>query len=403
MGTRRIVVVRASVFAALFLLMGRGAPVYAQHVNSLSATVDLAGGLDSNPGGNVIGTTSQANGFYSVYPMLSLNSRTARSSLNLAYAFGWNQFVSELPSNSTTHTVNLSWSREFSPRWDISLGESYSQSNDLQTFYALRGIEVLEEDVVFYFSPIATDQTVRTNSLNFSVNHVISPRSSLSLYANHSMGLYEDTSAGTGLSNQHTASGGLTYSRRISDRTSWQVGYTASRFGFDRFSGAISSAINVGMTHLVAKDMSLSLSVGPSHLKHAGGDGSNIGYSASASLSKAIERNSFHATYSQDHAMTTGLGSVSRGRRVSVGFSRTFNRRVNAFTDVSAFEGQALIGEPFDSRGMSATGNVGITLARNLSLHGGVQFQRYTEPAPYAVTQKRVFASLRYSHPDLLR
>lgn len=405
MGMRHIEMVRARLFAAVFLVAGFCVPAYAQHTTDLSASVDVVGGLDSNPGGNVIGTTSQGNAFYSLYPALSLNSRGARSNLSLSYAFGWNRFASELPSHSTTHTVGFNWSRDLSPRWNMSLGEYFTQSDDLHTFFALRGVALLDEQLVFVFAPVATHQTVRTNRLTLAVTHDISPRSTLSFTADHSMGLYADADIGTGLSNQHTANVGATYSRRIDERTSWEVGYTATRFGFDRFSGATANVIHAGMSRVLAKDTSLRLTVGPSYVRHAGvrEEGNNLGYQATATLTKAIERNSFHATYAQDNALSTGLGSVSTTRRASAGFSRAFNRRLAGFADFSAFDGRAYIGNVLNSRGLSATGNVSVTLAKKLSLQGGVTFLRYSEPAPYAVTQKRVFVSLRYTEPSLLR
>jgi hypothetical protein len=403
MGMRRIAMVRARLFAAVFLLAGLCVPAYAQRSTALSASVDLVGGLDSNPGGNVIGTTTQANGFYSVYPALSITNRGSRSTLDLTYAFGWNQFQSELPRHSTTHTVSLAWSRNFSSRWNMTLGESFSQSDDLYSFYALRGVALVEEQLVFVFAPVATEQTVRSNRLSIAVNHDISPRSTLSFHADHTMGIYEDAGTGTGLSDQYYATAGATYSRKVSERTSWEAGFTATRFGFDRFNGATSNVVHVGVTRVLAKDTSLRLTVGPSYVRHAGPDGANLGYQATASLTKAIERNSFHASFAQDNAMSTGLGSVSTTRTASAGFSRAFNRRVSGFADFSAFDGRAYIGNVLNSRGLSATGNVSVTLAKNLSLQGGVTFLRYSEPAPYAVTQKRVFVSLRYTQPDLLR
>jgi hypothetical protein len=363
-------------------MIGLCLPAYAQRVTSVGGSVDVGTGLDNYPIATATGTgaSSNSDSFYNISPSVSLSSKTTRSSLNLAYAFGWNRFNNEPPRNTTTHSVSFGVTRQLSSRWNMQVGESYSLSNDLQTFYALSGIALEQDTLVYFFHPVTTNTSVGYNSLNVSFDHKFSPRSQLSFGAGHTMGLYGDSeSALVGLSDQQTFSANASYSRRINDRTSWNVGYSGSYFTFDKFNSAISTTVTVGLSSTVAKDTTLSISAGPSRV------------------------NNLHFSISTGNAMSSGVGSVSSTRSAAAGFSRSIGHRTNVSADFSAFDGTGLVGNPYNTRGMSATGNMGFTVMKNLSVQGGVQFTRYTRPSPYAYTQKRLFVSLRYSHPNLLR
>jgi hypothetical protein len=298
-------------------------------------------------------------------------------------------------------------SRELSPRWSLRVSDYYSRTNDLYTFYALRGAEIQEEGLVLYFYPVTTNTSIGTNSLSVSVDHTLSPRSELSFTASHSIGLYGTGQAAAplvGLSDLQTISATASYTRRLNDRTSLSVGYNGSYFGFDSFDGAVSTAVTVGLSTVVAKDTTFDISAGPSRVSNVSVEGSNnTNLAASVSLSKRIEKNSFSFSLSNNNATASGVGSVSNTRSAIASVSRPLSRRVSIYGNFSAYDGTGIVGNPFRTRGISATANVGYSLARNLSLHGGFQYQRYIHPVQYAYTQKGVFVSLRYSHPNLLR
>ena len=99
----------------------------------------------------------------------------------------------------------------------------------------------------------------------------------------------------------------------------------------------------------------------------------------------------------------TGLGSVSRTRRATVGFGRALGRRVSAFADATAFDSTGILDNTFNTRGLFASANMSFALTSKMSVQGGVSYQRYNQPSEFETSQKRVFASLRYSLPNLLR
>jgi hypothetical protein len=379
-------------------------PAHAQRVTQLDGAISVSGGLSNYPTNTLGGGSSQSEGFYNVSPSANVSSRTARSTLGVSYAFGWNYYDSELARHSTSHTGSLSLSREFSPRWNIRVSDYYNRTNDVHTFYALRGFAVEEEAIVVYFYPVTTNASLATNALSVSFDHTLSPKSTLAFGASHSIGFYPGVEgAPLGLSDLQTISANASFTRRLNERTSVNVGYNGSYFSFDKFNSAVSTAVTVGLSSEVAKNTTVSASAGPSRVNNLNIPGSNTSLVASLSIAKTIKENNFHASISNNNATTSGVGTVSNTRTLSAGISRNLGRRVDVFADFSAFDGTGVVGNPYRTRGTSATANMGYRLAKNLFARGGIQYQRYTQPSPYAYTQRQLFASLQYTHPNLLR
>lgn len=396
--------IRVSLTGIAVVLLGWCLPTHAQRVTSLDTSIDVSGGLNNYPVTTVAGETSHSEGFYSLTPSASVTSRTARSSLTFGYTLGWSHYGGDQQRNSTSHSFSLLWSRQLGPRWSMRVGEYYSLSSDLRTFYALRGVPIEEDAVVLYFYPVTTNSRIASNSLSFGVDRTLSTRSSVSLGVSHSVGFHgDDLSAFAGFSDLRTISWNGSYSRSFNDRTSWNVGYSGSYFSFDKFNSAISSAVTVGVTSQVAKNTTFNISAGPSRVNNLNLPGSNSTLAASVGVTHRIKENSFHFSIGNNNATTSGVGSVSSTRSANAGVSRPLGRRVNVFGDFSAFDGTGIVGNPFNTRGVSATANMGYSLAKNLSIQGGFTFQRYIRPAPQAFSERRLFVSLRYSHPSLLR
>jgi hypothetical protein len=396
----RIGAVRAGL---VLLLLGCSIPAFGQRITTVGTTIDVVGGFENLPASGLPGDSSQMQEFYGLLPGINLTSTTARTTLGATYSYGWNRFGDDLPRTTSSHAASVSLSSRLSPRWNFNLSDYYSRTNDIYNFYALRGVEIVEDSLVFYFSPTATGQAFTTNTVAMNLDHDLSAKSTLSFNAAHSLGRYEIDDALPGLSDQNNVSGGMTYSRQINDRTSWNLAYTAAFYSFDKFNSALSNAVTVGLSSRLTRNTTLSLSIGPSHVKNLHFAVTNTSYQATASLSQTVKENYFHISLNQGNSTSTGVGSLSSSRSATLGFSRGFGRRVNVFASAAAFQGTGIVGNPLNSQGTSLTGNVGFLLAKNLSLQTGALYQRYTQPAPYSYTQKRVFVSLRYSQPNLLR
>jgi hypothetical protein len=204
-------------------------------------------------------------------------------------------------------------------------------------------------------------------------------------------------------SNQRGGNGQVTFTRRISERSEWNIGYTFAYYSFDNYSSTMTNSARFGFSTQIAKDTVVSWGLGASHAQSAGTSNFTAGYEGSAGVSKRIKGNTFSVRASQDGGHPNGLGSVSRNRLLTVGVDRKLSSVVNLFVSASAFNSRGVLDNKFNSRGTAAAGNLGFAITRTLSLQVGAQYQRYSEPAPIAFTQKRLFASLRYSQPNLLR
>jgi hypothetical protein len=394
------------IIALLVLVLACSQPLDAQRVYTLGAGVDLVGGFDNNPrsGGLSLALrpSNRMEPFYGAYPSISLDILSARSALNMSYAYGWNRTDSQVILLSETHSASVTLTNQFSPRWSTNIRESFSRSDDPQTFYALRGVLPTPEGLTYVFSPVSIDQTSNSNSVSAGVEHTFDARSGLSFGGSHNLRNYS-TDGIRGLSDQQDFGANVTFTRRISERTSWNIGYSGAYYDFSQFSEAISHAARFGMSMQVGPNTGFTWSAGASQVSSRSDSGSFGSYEASAGLQQEIRSNLFQLNYTQDNTTPSGIGSLSRNRRASLGFSRALGQSVNVFASASVFDTNAILDNTFDTRGGSATANVGFALTRQLSLQVGGQMQRYTRPVTYQFTQKRVFISLRYSHPNLFR
>jgi len=389
----------------LFLLLVVSTSLFGQ--NTVGASVAVTSGLDDNPRLSFpllgLGPQAERAVFYGVFPAISLESKRARSVFNASYAFGWNRFNTDLPIESKSHSAGIGFSTPVGARWNVDLGESYSRSNDLQTFYALRGLAVVEEELVYVFAPVGANVTYYTNRANVSVTRTFSERSTLALSAEHTLRGYGGSDLSSDLVDQQSTSGGVGYSRRLNERVTWNLEHRATFHSFDGFNSALTNVVRTGLTAVLKRGTTFAFTVGPSFVTNPGTSGRYTSYEATASLQQDIKDNSFHFAFSQDSGSVTGLGSVSKTRRATAGFGRTLGSRVSVFADATGFDSTGILDNTFNTKGLFASANMGFALTTKLAVQGGVSYQRYNQPSDFKTSQKRVFASLHYSVPNLLR
>src|SRR5262249_39558895 len=124
-------------------------------------------------------------------------------------------------------------------------------------------------------------------------------------------------------------------------------------------------------------------------------------YDASLVLQKAIKSDRFSLYYSQNSGDASGLASISNTRRAGFAMDRLLGNKVNLYLDLSAIDTQGKIDNSYRLRGISAAANMGVRLNKVLSIHWGGQYQRYDQRSSVSPEQKRLFASLRVSAPEL--
>jgi hypothetical protein len=390
-------------FAAV-LWASLSAPLYAQSNNVLGASVSVVGGLDTSP---QLFSSEKSQPFYSVYPALSLTSQRGRSRLDATYSFGWNRVGTTLLADSKSHAASVKLSSQLGARWSLDLGTSLSVSDDIQTFYALRGVALVEESLVYFFAPVGANQTFLTSSSNVAVTRAFSERSSLTISGEQSFRKYDSKSLSTSLADQRSSTAGATYSRRFNERTQWSLEYRGTYHHFAGFESAFANLVRTGLTHQLHRNTTARFTIGPSWLTTPGSGQTLASYDANASLEQKIKENNFQFSVTQDFGNVNGLGSISKTRSASLHFSRALGRRITIFADGTGFESSSIrdnsLDNSLDSKGVSVTGNIGFSLTPKLSIHGGAQYQRHRSSVLYELTQTRAFASLNYSLPNLYR
>jgi hypothetical protein len=375
----------------------------AQRISTVGVGVDVAGSVDDNPPVSGGARPDSRVSSVSVYPNVTFTSQSEHGALTLDYAYGWNRLNTSPGVVFHSHSASAAYSKALSPKWSTSWSSSFSLTNDERTNFALRGILPTQDPAILrlLFDPVAVRQNALTIGTNASFSHPLSTKSSLTFAGGYLHRGYQSSDS-SDLSNQNGVNGSFGYSRRFSEHSTWDIYYDGSYYTFAKFNNAVTNVVRFGVNTQLTKDMTIGSNVGLSHAQNTGGGGGSSSYEASAHLSKALKDNLISLSISQNFGHPSGLGSVSRNRQANVGLSRNVGSHVNVFTDISVFDSKGVLENRTGFRGGSATANVGFLITRSLSLHIGAQMQRYTRPVEFAFTQKRVFASLRYSHPNLL-
>jgi hypothetical protein len=219
----------------------------------------------------------------------------------------------------------------------------------------------------------------------------MSERSSVSIGGGYSLRDYQ-SSAFRSLSDQHGMDASVSYSRQITERSSWNVQYQLGYYTFENFDATVSNGVRLGFTNRLAKDTNFGSSFGISHVRNAGNSDYSASYEGTAELSHSIKQNVFQLVLSQNYGRPSGLNSVSRNRQLNLGVSRPLNQRLSVFGSGNLFDSKGVLDNTTGSRGGGAAGNLSVMITQKLSLQVGASMQRYAQPAPFAFTQKRVFA-----------
>jgi hypothetical protein len=234
----------------------------------------------------------------------------------------------------------------------------------------------------------------------------LTDRSSLVFNGSHSLLNYNDngTQNVSSLSNQQRISGYLGYSHSLF-RGSWSVGYSGSRSAFSKFDSSHTYAAQLGYDRQLSKSMSLSLSGGPSYGVSQGNTSSHLGVNASIALHRSIRNGGFSLTFSNTANDSSGYGSISTYQQAGLSGSHSLGRHLSLSLDISGYNTIDRTLSEFNTRGFSAGGSLGYSVARRWSMNFGGQYQHYDANANTQVTQnqKRIFVSMRFHNPDLWR
>jgi hypothetical protein len=272
-------------------------------------------------------------------------------------------------------------------------------TSDAATFNGVRGTTPPPDEFLFLVDPIALRRSARTNNAGMTATYNPNPTSTVSFNATHTLRNYGGDAVFRGsLSDQQNISGSLSYTHRTAARDEWTLGYTGAYYSFQDFQNALSHALRVGYTATFAADLRMQITAGASHVENPGATGNYISYDTTARLDKTAANNTFSLYYVQTTGQPTGLGSVSDTRRAGVAVRRLIGLAL-VFVDAYAFDARGRLDNPLETRGVSTSASIGFPLTETISVHGGIQYQRYDQANLLEFDRKRVFASMRYNNP----
>lgn len=387
-------------------------PLFAQERRyTVGTTVDLVGGSTNYLNGNL--AQNQQNRpffyFYGAYPSLNVVSTGAHSVVTGSYSLGLSRAASYSNLRSDSHSFSLRFSQTLSEHLKINIAEAFQVTDDASTFNAFRGVTPSPEDFRFIFNPVTARLTSRNNNTSFVTDYTLDDKSSISFTGSHSFLNYGNAQTLNFLSDQQRLSGGMTYNRKTSPYETWSVGYTVNYFDYANpgsanvsFQNSLSQVAHVGYSTRVGRDLNLQFSVGASQTQDLVSRQSYVGYNTSASFGRTIQNNSFSLFYNQTSGESIGLGSISNTRTAGISVNRA-QKNLNIYLNASAFETVGTLANTLNARGVQGAATIGIPLSSRWAVQGGVQYQQYDHSSPIAVSQKRVFMSLRYTNPDLFK
>jgi len=405
---------RRQIVISWVILVALGGALNAERVNTVNASVDLVASADDNPQLDTAGSVPLPPGgdfflTYGVYPSIALNSTGPNSNLGLSYSFGFNRVDAQEKFDTKSHTFGGELDTQVTQNLQLRILESFTRTSDLRTFNLFRGILVTPEGVFYDSETIALHEDHYENRASIGLDYRFNPNSSLSLGFGHSLRKYqEDLPTAANLSDQNGFNGDLGFAHRIGPRTSWNLDYSVSLYDFQEFESARTHQVNVGFSHQFTPTVSLRLGTGPSYTEASDQQSSFFSYkNGSLTLSKSFENNLLSFSYFLQSGTSTGIGSISDTQTFRFDFSRPLGRRTSISANVTLYDTEARLDNPVENQGLSTS------LVLNFLLHDywflvvGASYQDQEENQQGLGTidtvRKRVFVSLRFALPELLR
>jgi len=372
---------------------------------SVGVTADVTGG------GNTPNLPAQNSfslaPFIGTYPSVSFRARGEHSSLDSSYGFGYDRTFSDPTYETKSHNATLAFSSKFGPKWSFNLSDTFFKSSNISSYKLLSGATPVPDPEApdqfqYAFTPVFFNSN-QSNTATVGLDRTLNKKSSLIISGSYSTLYYPNASLTTGvLSDQKRISASVSF-RRSGEHYSWTLGYSGARFNFAAFQNSLNHAANIGYSYQFSPALSLQLSAGPSYLQSLDNVKSPVGTNVTATLTRSIPNGSLALTASHTSSETSGLGSVSKNRDLSLGMTHKFGKNSTLSANVSGFDTQGLQTNGVSARGISAGGTYGLAVSRDWSLNWGGQYQHYEGYNTSGYDQKRLFMSLRYSKPELWR
>jgi hypothetical protein len=405
---------RRQIVISWVILVALGGALNAERVNTVNASVDLVASADDNPQLDTAGSVPLPPGgdfflTYGVYPSIALNSTGPNSNLGLSYSFGFNRVDAQENVDTQSHTFGGEVDAQVTQNLQLRILESFTRTSDLRTFNLFRGILVTPEGLFFDSETVALHQDRYENRASIGLDYSFNPSSSLSFGFGHSLRKYEENLPSvTNLSDENSFNGRLGIAHTMGPRTSWNLGYSVFHYDFDEFENARTHHLSLGFSHQFTPTVSLRLGTGPSYTEATDRQASFFSYkNGSLTLSKSFENNLLSFSYSLQSGTSTGIGSISDTQTFRFDFSRPLGRRTSISANVTLYDTEARLDNPVENRGLSTSLVFNFLLHDSWFLVVGASYQDQEENQQGLGTidteRKRVFVSLRFALPELLR
>jgi hypothetical protein len=391
-----------------------GTTVSAERINTIGVSAGIIASADDRPYIDGFSPSAASDEYFfvgSFYPRITLDSRGPGSLFRLSYGFGMNRVDSDQDLNSESHSVGLEWDTTLGQRGTFRLSNDFRQSPDFDSFTLFRGLVETPDGYFFDFDTVAQRRKSYWNSTTANLGIAIGEKANLDFFGGFSFRNYENL-PGFQKEDQVRYNAGTKFSRDISGRTSWNIGYDARYWEYyGGASSAYSHSAGLGLDHRFSPTVALNLSAGPSYVVSTGSQdqfADATGYNVSASLNKRVEKHLFSLSFSERSAATYGSGGLAKTWDAGLTYSRDFERvLVNA--SLRYFDTEALSDTGYSPEGVYSMLSFGFKLTRSLMFEVGGSYRKQNnndsgiESVYGDYDRKRVYVSIRFNFPELWR
>jgi len=301
----------------------------------VGATVGVRGGYSTNPYSATVNDTGAATVTGSFSPRIVLASPTGSTQIDGDIT---HSEFSQRYSGATNYSVGISSTQQFTPTVSLQGGAGYSSQFRNALFANLNpNIPPVGPD-----DPIIVDPTAgatlgrRIESLNgnLGLTYMLSPRDTLSLYAQGSQVDFGELTSG--VNSYDTIAGGFSYMRTLNARTSLGLGVNLSRSNYhnetigDGRQLSPSVIFDTRLSPRLALHLSVGATFSDTDIDLTGGSVKRTSFSGSASLCNQGDRSNLCVEASRSVA-PTALSGISTVTSLGANYRYTLSAR-DSFT-----------------------------------------------------------------------
>jgi hypothetical protein len=366
----------------ILLMIGAAGEIRGERKNSWGTSVNFVGGGSNQVGEGSTLRGSDLSAFYSLYPSIMLSSAGEHSTINLDYHFAVDRSQMDKGVTDTSHRFSGSIASQLGNRSRLKLSGNMNSMSDYSMINVLKGIIPSPGEFQYIYEPELLKRSNISSGGSLGLDVTLTDKSFLTFAGSGNYRFYKNATVSNNLSDQLRVEGSFSYSRKATDRSTWNLKYAIRQNDYQRFATSRSHSITLGFAHRLSPKWQFNLNAGSSFVEKA-----DLSYEVDANISRQSRGNNISAGYLHHTAESTGLGGSTDIHQGNMSFSQMLGRSTSIELDAAAFK-QKL----YDSWGSHGAVALSQQLGRYWALSFGGSYLR-----DKGRSSKRFYVSLNFA------